>query len=195
VESLRDEIIDRRDRLFEENQVSRHDCTGLLWKDDAWVSKYSRLLFKASQAAGLLKGYSAFTSEQNCPGMIWNGKVLPEYADDVTAHPILDFLRQNGSGTKVPTGDGSLPSPKDQRPRGATPNAIYDDQGQPCHKKWRELLGAASFNWSRGSRTPDCKRLSPMTSTVRQQVFFTMPRQQGHFVSINMGKIPGKQYY
>ena len=135
VKSLRDEIIERRNRLFDENLVTRHDCTGLLWTDDSWVREYNRLLFKASQAAGLLKGYNAFTSEQNCPGMIWNGKVLPEYADDITAHPMLDFLKQNGSGTKVPTGDSALPSPKDQRPRGATPKAIYDDKEQPCRTK------------------------------------------------------------
>ena len=128
VEKLRDEIIDRRDKLVAENQVTRHECTGLLWRDDAWVSRYNHLLWKAAQAAGLLKGYSAFTSEHNCPGMLWNGKVLPEYGDEITAHPLLDFVRRgHGSGTKVPTGDSALPSPKDHYPRGATPNAIFDD--------------------------------------------------------------------
>ena len=39
------------------------------------------------------------------------------------------------------------------------------------------------------------KRLSPMTSTVHQQVFFSTHRQQGHFVSVSMGKILCKQYY
>ena len=39
VESLRDEITDRRHRLVEENQVTWHECTGLFWNDNAWVSK------------------------------------------------------------------------------------------------------------------------------------------------------------
>ena len=34
-----------------------------------------------------------------------------------------------------------------------------------------------------------------MTSAIDQQINFSTHRQQGHFISVNVGKIPGKQYY
>ena len=61
-------------------------------------------------------------------------------------------------------------------------------------RKLRRLISAASFNWARGSRIPD-NRMSPMLSSHETVVDFHGHRQQLFILTMNLSKIPGKQYY
>ena len=132
VEALHDEIIERRNKNHEDS-AQRHDCSALLWHEPAWVRRYNTLLYTAAHACDLLRGYSLYVNPDNFPGMVYDKDDFPEWADDVTTHPLQDFVTRGPSdaGTKVPMGDAALPPPKEQCPWRCTPRIIEDADGSP----------------------------------------------------------------